>query len=269
MRIGIIGLGVVGGAVRHGLERIRHEVKGYDLRQPETRLSDVLDTELAFVCVPTPCRPDGSCDISAVELTVNRLDEAAYKGLVVIKSTVTPGTTERFSASHPRLRFAFCPEFLRERCAKEDFCDNHEVCVIGAADAADFELVKLAHGPLPQSFAHVTPTEAELAKYFSNVYNALRIIFANEFYEVSRALGADYSRIKEAVSRRASINDSYLDCHDAARGFGGVCLPKDTYAFAALARRVAPDMKLFDLIVEENKKFKTTVPDGMREAFTV
>lgn len=271
MRLGVIGLGVVGGAVFHGLERIGHQVYGYDLKDPATSIHDVLVTDATFVCVPTPQLADGSCDSSRVESVVEQLDGLDYRGLIVIKSTVPPGTTAKLAGRYESMRLAFCPEFLRERAAFVDFVENHDVCVIGVCDGewrtGDEKVLREAHGKLPIYIAVMTTTEAELAKYYSNVFNALRVVFANEFFEVCKVLGADYATIKAAMVKRATIVDAYLDCNDRYRGFGGVCLPKDTAAFAALVRQLGlGDLKLFETIVEDNKKFRTTVPEGMRES---
>jgi UDPglucose 6-dehydrogenase len=259
MKIGIIGLGMVGTAVQHGLKIVGHEVKGYDIKYPETSIKDVLDSSLCFICVPTPSKDDGHCDTSIVEKVVKGLSDNKYKGLIVIKSTVKPGTTDKLAKQYSDLKFAFCPEFLREKAAYTDFVENHDLCAIGAYDEASFELVKQAHGELPQNFYRLTPLEAELIKYFSNVFNALKIIFANEFYEVCEALGADYSNIKNAIVKRKTVLNVYLDCNQNYRGFGGNCLPKDTAAFAALVKELGINMDLFQLIIDENKKFKTTV----------
>jgi UDPglucose 6-dehydrogenase len=264
MNIGIVGLGVVGEAVKRGLESIGHTVHGHDIRLG-TSIDDVLKTDLCFLCVPTPCDEQGSCDTSIVETVVRDLETRAYPGVVVIKSTVTPGTTDRLAKQHPTLRFVMCSEFLRERSAYEDFVNNHDVCVIGAYDDATYELVKRAHGSLPANFAQLTPTEAEFAKYFSNVYNALRIVFANGFYDTCRALGADYTKVKNAMVLRDTIDDHYLDCREDMRGFGGMCLPKDTSAFAALVKQLGLESTLFDAILEDNKKLKKNVFPGMRE----
>lgn len=264
-RIGVVGLGVVGLAVKHGLERIGHAVFGHDLKI-DTTIRDVIATELVFVCVPTPQRDDGACDVSRVESVVAELDAEDYRGVVAIKSTVTPGTTMRLAKKYPRLRLAFCPEFLRERAAYTDFVENHDVCVIGTSYASDFETIRDAHGPLPKHVVQLTWTEAELAKYFSNALNALRVVFANSFYEVCTELHADYGAIKDAMVKRATIEDVYLDCNERFRGFGGVCLPKDTAALAALVRELGLDLQLFEMIVAENRKFVATVPEGMRSA---
>jgi len=264
MKIGVIGLGVVGSAVKHGLEKIGHQVSAYDIKLPETSLDSVINTQMCFITVPTPCDEQGSCNTAIVEKVVKELNDKKYPGLCVIKSTVTPGTTDRLAQS-VQIKLAFCPEFLRERAAYTDFVENHDLCAIGAYRQEDFDLIKEAHGSLPKYTAQLTPLEAEYAKYFSNIFNALRIIFANEFYEVCKATGADYSKIKQAMVHRTTIDDVYLDCNENMRGFGGVCLPKDTTAFAQFVKKLGLDLKFFEMLVEENKKFKTTVFEGMRE----
>lgn len=260
-KIGIIGVGVVGSAVKFGLERVGNDVRGFDINDPETKIEDVLGTDLNFICVPTPQAEDGSCNTSIVEKVAKELNDYEYKGLVVIKSTITPGTTDKLAKQYPNLRFAFCPEFLREKATYTDFVENHDLCVIGVYNDEDYELIKEAHAELPQNFAQLTPLEAEFTKYFSNVLNALKVIFANEFYEACKKMGAEYSKIKNAMVKRSTIANVYLDCNENFRGFGGACLPKDTSAFAKFVKDLDLDLdlKLFDLVVDENKKFKTTV----------
>ena len=264
MKIGIIGVGVVGGAVKHGFERLGHQVIGHDIKFSDSKIEHIIPTEISFICVPTPQTASGACDVSYVVGVIRELEEQNYTGVVVIKSTVTPGTTERLSKM-TKLRLAFCPEFLRERAAITDFAENHDVCVIGTEDEEIYKMVVEAHGRYPKKFVRLTPTEAEFTKYFSNVFNALRITFANEFFEVCRTAGVNYNNIKTAMVNRDTIMDVYLDCNENLRGFGGVCLPKDTSAFAHYVESLGLDLKLFQLIVEENKKFKRTVLDGMRD----
>lgn len=271
MRIGVIGhMGIVGSAVRHGLERIGHTVIGCDPAAPATRIKDVIDTEVVFVCVPTPADFDGSCDTSIVEDTIDDLDELGYAGVVAIKSTITPGTSQSLWRDYERrLRIAFVPEFLRERAAFVDFYEHHDVCIIGVqgehADQ-DFDVIKRAHGSLPRHVERMSATEAELAKYFSNLFNALRVVFACEFAEVAKVWGADYQTIKNALVKRSGIPDVYLDVNDRFRGFGGVCLPKDTRAFATMVDTLglSERLKIFRVIVDENAKLEIKTPDGMR-----
>lgn len=262
MKVGIIGVGKVGGAVRHGFLRIGHEVSVYDTKMPETSLSNVIPTDILFISVPTPQADNGSCDVSIVEYVVGELSRSKYKGLVVIKSTVEPGTTDRLSKKYPKLRLAFCPEFLRERAMYVDFVENHDVCVVGSYSEKDAKLVEEVHGPFPKHFARVSPLEAELSKYFMNVYNALRIVYANQFYDVCKAAGADYQKVKNAMGKHRAVGEVYLDANENFRGFGGACLPKDTSAFAHYAKKLLKGKRgpsLFGDIIEINKQYKTTV----------
>ncbi len=262
MKVGIIGVGFVGKAVRHGLTRIGHDVIPFDVKMPETSLQDVLGTEAVFVSVPTPHAPDGACDVSIVLKVVEDLVQAKYRGLVTIKSTVEPGTTDALHKQHPQLRLAFVPEFLRERAMYVDFVENHDVCIIGSYSKEDDELLRAIHDPLPKQFASVSPLEAELAKYFMNTFNALRIVYANQFYDVCKTVGADYKKIKNAITKHRSVQDIYLDCNENYRGFGGSCLPKDTSAFAQYVEKKLGQeegLSLFRGIVEINQRYKTTV----------
>ena len=262
MKVGIIGLGMVGSAVRHGMKHIGHEVFAHDIKLPETSLRDVLGTEIVFICVPTPPAADGRCDTSIVKKVVAELAGAGYRGLVTVKSTVEPGTTDTLQKLYPDLRLAFCPEFLREKAQYVDFVEYHHVCIIGAHTDGDYRTVCEAHGSLPKHFAKMTPLEAELSKYFWNVFNALRIVFANQFYDVTAAVGADYKTIKNALAKHPNIPDVYLQVNDNFRGFAGNCLPKDTLAFAQYAKdKLDPSLglSLFDGIVEINRRYKPTV----------
>lgn len=260
-KVGIIGLGMVGSAVRHGFNRIGHQIKGFDIKKPETTLAEALDSELVFVCVPTPSKEDGACDTSIVRSVVGDIAKTGYRGLVVIKSTVEPGTTDALKKEFPNLRLAFCPEFLRERAQYVDFVEYHHMCIIGCYSDQDYELVKEVHGSLPKQFAHMTPTEAELSKYYWNVFNALRIVYANQFYDVCKAVGADYQKIKNAIVKHPNIPDVYLEANENFRGYAGNCLPKDTTAFAKYAAEHHEGkwgLSIFEGIVEINKLYRPT-----------
>jgi UDPglucose 6-dehydrogenase len=263
MKIGIIGLGIIGSACQYGFEKLGHQVVVHDIKL-DTKIEDVLDTEIVFICVPTLSMPDGSCDTSIVESCIIDLDHLNYEGIIVIKSTVTPTTTEKL-INNTGMQICFVPEFLRERCAIVDFTENHTLLAVGTYDEDIYNKVVECHGKYPTYCVKMTPTEAELLKYYSNVYNSMKVIFANEMYEVAKACGADYTAIKEAFVKRGTTVDLYLDVNDNFRGFGGMCLPKDTAALAAFVKELGLDMKLFETIVNENKKFKVTVFDNMRK----
>ena len=261
MNIGVIGVGVVGGAIKFGFERLGHDVFIHDVKYG-TSILDVINTEVCYICVPTPSNDDGSCNIEIVENVIDELIANSYKGIIAIKSTVIPGTTEKLLPKYNKL--AFVPEFLRERCAISDFIQNHEVCVIGTHSEEIFEVIKNSHGNFPQEFVMCTPTEAEFSKYFHNVHNAMQIILANSFYEVCSSMGVNYDSVKNCLKNRSNINFTYLNCNKNFRGFGGVCLPKDTAAMNYLCEKLNLNVEFFKNILNENSKYITTVPNGMR-----
>jgi len=263
IKVGIIGLGVVGGALKYGFEKLGHVVCFHDIAYG-TRIEDVIDTEICFICVPTPSDEEGRCNISIVQDVVYKLNLLAYSGIVVIKSTVAPGTTNKLQIT-TNLNICFVPEFLRERCAVSDFMENHDVCIIGTEDIIVFDKIKEAHGKYPKKFIHLSPIEAEFCKYFNNSFNATLITFANSFYELCKVCGVDYTKVKDAMVNRDHITDIYLDCNDNVRGFGGVCLPKDTKALTVLCNDFKIDVAFFKMLLDENNKYITTVFDGMRK----
>jgi len=265
MKIGILGLGVVGSAVYNGFLELGQTLSFYDPVKKDSKFEDVLKTEVCFLCVPTPPNSDGFCDISIVEESIQKLNDNSYKGIIAIKSTVTPGTTEDLSRQYPNLEICFVPEFLRERCAMVDFIENHDLCVIGTDSEDVFKKIKEAHGHYPKNFRKLKKTEAEMVKYYNNIYNATLIILANSFYEICEDMEISYTKIKNSLVLREHINDSYLQCNENFRGFGGVCLPKDTLAIAKLVEKLGLDIEFFKTILEENKKYKVTVYDGMRK----
>jgi len=264
MKIGIIGLGVVGSALKHGFEKLGHELLIHDTRH-YTSVEDVEGAEIIFICVPTPSLKNGKCNVRIVEDVVSELDEIDYSGVIAIKSTVEPGVTQELQNKYSKRVICFVPEFLRERCAVSDFTENHDLCVIGTNNDEAFELIKRAHGKYPEKVVKLSTTEAEFVKYFNNVYNATLITFANNFYEICEEMDVNYANVKNAVVNRKHISDNYLDCNVNFRGFGGVCLPKDTKALSKLSDDLKVKGKFFKTILNENERYKTTVFDGMRE----
>ena len=264
MKLGIVGLGAVGSANKQGFEYLGHEVSVHDIKLP-TLITDVLNTEIVFVCVPTPQAADGSCNTSIIESVIQELQDHTYKGIVAIRSTVVPGFTQRMIDTYKNLTICFVPEFLRERCAADDFINNHKLLAIGTHDIWVYRKLVKAHGDLPEHTEHLTPSEAEVLKYYNNVYAALRVTFANVMYEICDKLDCDYTTIKNAYIKTGKAVDMYLDVSPGLRGYGGMCLPKDTQAIAALLNQLNLDFDLIQSINNDNNKLKKTVFNGMRE----
>jgi len=256
MRIGIIGLGVVGNAIKYGFELHGVTVISYDKhKSTEYKFDDLVDTDCIFICVPTPTI-DNVCDTSIVEQCIDQLCLYNYSGLIVIKSTVMIGTTQRLIDRYPNLRICFVPEFLRQDHAIKDFTQGQQVLIVGSGHWPDYELLVQLHGPFVKSAKQITPTEAEITKYFVNSFNALRVVFANAYYEICNKTGSDYqSVLASALTHHSVGSGEYLQCHDQLRGFAGACLPKDVQALATFVGTMNLPVDLFDTIIHDNKQF--------------
>lgn len=255
-KIGVLGKGVVGSAVYDGLTYLGHQVSFYDPKYPETKMTDVLDTDIIFICVPTNQSSDGSCDVSIVETVIQELSDFNYDGIVAIKSTIEPGTAKRLQDKHTNIRIASVPEFLRANTALADFIYNHDLLVIGTNSESDYNLIKEIHGHLPKLVVKVSPTEAEVIKYFNNVHHAMSITFANITYDVCKKLDADYTNVYTAITKRECFNPAYLMANENLRGYGGHCLPKDTAAWNYLIDKLGLEFDLIKSVMRDNEKFK-------------
>ena len=254
MKIGIIGKGTVGKAVYEGLEYLGHRMCFFDPAYEGSQLADVLDAECVFLSVPTNQADNGDCDTSIVERVIEELNQHQYAGLIAIKSTVVPGTSKKLSTQYPNLKICSVPEFLRAKTALADFVYNHDLLIIGSDRTEDFDLIEKIHGHFPKTVARVSPTEAEIVKYFNNVHHAMSVTFANITYDVCKKLGADYKNVYDAITRRECINPHYLMANENMRGYGGHCLPKDTSAWNNLIQNLDLPYTLIQSVIDDNKK---------------
>jgi UDPglucose 6-dehydrogenase len=259
MRIGIIGLGTVGNAMKNGFEEW-HDIFIHDPKLG-TEISDIIEnTEVAYISVPTPCEIDtGKCDTSLLEGVLEELP-AGYS--VVIKSTIVPGTTERLIGQFPGIRIANCPEFMREVSSEEDFL-NQEILVVGSEDKEFareiFEHHRIAGVVEEGGFFRVTPTQAELVKYAKNSFFAMKVIFANQFHDYCAALGEDWKGVREVIThpQRQIIGPTHLEAMiGSRRGFGGKCIPKDLKALYAELSEMGIAYEIFGSIMEDNSRLR-------------
>ena len=252
LKIGIIGVGMVGGALRRYFEKKGVRLFLYDEGKNLSSLEEVNQADVIFICVPTPFNKEKGFDLSCLEKTGQNI-----KGqkIVVIKSTIWPGTTEKFQKKHPQHKFLFNPEFLVEEKADEGM-QNPDRQIIGytenSRDVSEEILRILPRAP----FEKIIPaTEAEMVKYFGNTFLSTKVIFGNQIYELCQKLGIDYEIVRESASADKRIGPSHLDVrHGGYFGYGGKCLPKDIRALIQFADKNGVDLKLHKAVEEINNQ---------------
>lgn len=237
--IGIVGKGFVGGAMYENFKDV-FNVLVWDTDESKRNVESfekfVQNSDIVFVCVPTPMKDSGECDISIVESIVKEISVVDRRKYVVIKSTVTPGTTEKLSEKYS-LTLAFNPEFLTEANAYNDF-RFQPLIVLGADDQGINAVLSQVYSEFNtkvENAAYVvsrTTKEAELFKYLANSFLATKVIFANEFKLLCDKADVDYNRIAEVavLDKRLGKTHWKVPGPDGKMGYGGSCFPKDTAA---------------------------------------
>jgi len=268
MKIGFIGIGVVGGATAKVLSKA-HKIYSYDKYKYPYNSKKNLETlaknsEATFICVPTPMKKSGAIDYSAIynsvdELlkTTNEVKRNPEENLVIIKSTVVSGITDLLAEKYP-FDFAFNPEFLREKHALEDM-ENTDRVIIGAENEKNIQKLLSIYKPIfPNAKYVITDRKtAEMIKYAANVMLAGQIALANEFYQICNHIGVDYDKVKETILLDKRIGRN-LDVPgpDGNYGFGGKCFPKDLNALIHAAKNKGYDPDLLKAIWELNLKVR-------------
>jgi len=194
-----------------------------------TDYATLADRDVVFVCVPTPGGDDGSADLREVESAVDRLVTVLRPGAVIaLKSTVPVGTTTRIAGrlQHTGIGVVAAPEFLRQGRAVHDFRSPDRL-VIGAAGDAEAGLVWRAYRPGAEPMLRMSPESAELTKYASNAFLAMKLSYVNSLAELCVRVGADIGDVTAGMGVDDRIGPHFLQ---PGPGWGGPCLPKDTAA---------------------------------------
>jgi UDPglucose 6-dehydrogenase len=236
MTIGVIGQGYVGTAIKLGFQD-HYNVITYDkfdlAKSTHSKIADLVEeTKVIFVCVPTPMRKDGTCYTGIVEEVIREINETAKDHIVVIKSTVPPGTTDRFNHEFSNVTVIFNPEFLTEENFLDDFKNQNRI-ILGGSRKGTNKLRQIYSKVFPQATIVKTGDKhAEMVKYFTNTFLATKVSFANEMYNICRQLDLDYDKVVEYAIYDERLGKSHwaVPGPDGDFGFGGHCFPKDLSA---------------------------------------
>lgn len=259
MNIGIIGQGFVGNAV---FQRFKSyfNVYTFDLKKnlSNSTFEEILEKcKIIFLCVPTPMSYNGKCDSSVVEKILSNLDKA--KNIIVVnKSTVTPGTTEKFNKQFKNLTILFNPEFLTERNSIEDF-NNQNRIILGGPRSATTMLKQVYSKVFPNAYVIKTgSTHAEMVKYFTNSFLATKVSFANEMHELCEALNLDYDKVVEYATLDDRLGKSHwaVPGPDGDFGFGGHCFPKDLSAIIQMTNSLKTTNNVLEAALKTNDQVR-------------
>lgn len=266
--IGIIGhKGFVGNAVQQGMHHA-FKILGYDKQEPNDVIGlglqyvDPLAALVAnvdgpiFICVPTPMQPCGCCDTSIVKQVVLDLDRVCEgkKRVLVLKSTVPPGTTEALNNLCKNVVVVFNPEFLREATAVEDFKNQDRIIIGGPHEGTMVvkQMYQISYPDVPTT--KTSSTIAEMVKYVTNCFLACKVAFANEINQICQKLEIDYDKVIEYATKDKRLGTSHwaVPGPDGKLGFGGKCFCKDLNGLMALARALGLDPKIMASAWEKN-----------------
>ena len=262
MRIGIIGQGYVGTAIKVGFEPY-YTVETYDKydgMKSTVQLTDMVETcKVIFVCVPTPMNTDGTCHIDIVESVVKEIDDRVDlanipKPTVVIKSTVPPGTTDRLHRKYKGVDVIFNPEFLTEMNFIEDF-KNQSRIILGGVRRGTSLLRQVYSKVFPHATIVKTNAKyAETVKYFINCFLGTKVSFANEMKMLCDEIDIDYDKVVEYATYDERLGKSHwaVPGPDGELGFGGHCLPKDISAIV----NGYGDMELLQAVLKVNDRVR-------------
>lgn len=246
MNIGIIGQGFVGNAVYQKLKKY-YKVFTYDVQAKlcNSDLETVLKRcKIIFVCLPTPMNKDGSCNLDILDSTLSEINKASrdVEGrIVIIKSTIIPGSTDKFQLKNQYIDIVFNPEFLTEANAVDDF-ENQTRLLLGGPLRATTK-IKQIFSSVFRKTPRIIKTDAktaELVKYVTNAFLSTKVSFANEMYQLCEGLDLDYDKIIEYATLDPRLGDSHwgVPGPDGDFGFGGHCFPKDLAALIEITKNL-------------------------------
>jgi UDPglucose 6-dehydrogenase len=262
-RIGIVGLGFVGEAIRASTEFTPDNVVcvDSDVRKGHVgTYAELLTCEGIFICVPSPMGKNGVCDTSILESVLEKLKD--FKGVIISKVTAPPNVYQRLNKLYPNL--VHSPEFLTAANASRDYA-NAKWCIIGGEVRAyrnEAERIIKMTQPRLESVKFCSIGDAALAKYAINSFLATKVVFMNELYQLANKAGLNYDIVSNLIKEDVRIGNSHMRVPgpDGSMGFGGYCFPKDTEALLKYAESVHSPLNVLETAVKKNTLLRLTEP---------
>lgn len=257
---GIMGAGTVGGTLRDAFRDAGISAQVYDAYLGIGTIDDLAPCDVVFVCVPTPADAEGGFDLGEVLAAVHAASPILRpRAVVAVRSTVTPGTTDRLSEAFPHLAFASVPEFLVASRPRESLRHADRVLIGSSSDEAASLVASLMSRVSPSApILRMRPIEAELAKLCSNVMLASKVVLANELALVCERFGVAWPAVQSAVGLDRRIGPDHLTV-TPERGFGGGCLPKDLDGLIAASRGAGHTPTVLREIAAFNRRLRGVV----------
>lgn len=269
--IAILGHGYVGRAVEQFFNG-KFTVVLYDPPQGHADKEAVANADMVVICLPTPMSENGQADVSLVEEAFTWVKSP----LILLKSTVPPGTTARLAKEHAlEDRLVFSPEFIGEGGYPVPYWEGmphptdmklHQTFIFGGAKAAA-DAVATLHAAVAGPFARYLTTDsttAELMKYMENAWIGTKVTFCNEFFEIARAFGVSYTELRELWLTDGRVGRSHTVVNPERRGFGGKCIPKDTAAIYTAAKLRGYASGLLAAVLRQNSFHRgEQIPDAI------
>lgn len=264
MKVSIIGLGFVGSAIQNSLLQKGFVVDETLFLYDKFKNGGIgsfegcLSTELMFLCLPTLFNAEiNEYDKQSIIEISTLLSEKQYSGLVIIKSTVEPETTERLSEKFPTLVFVHNPEFLTARTANDDF-HNQSHIVLGRPKHIEESVLK----PLVRFYSTHYPSakisnclsiESESMKIFCNTFYSVKVQFFTELYQLCQSNGSNYNVIRELMLSNNWINPMHtvIPGPDGNLSYGGACFPKDSNALNQYMKKLNTPNAVLDASIKE------------------
>lgn len=256
MKIGIIGLGFVGTAIKNAYDLANIEVvckdpaKGYNCT-----IEEILDTTAIFICVPSPADSSGRCDTSILYSVLEEIED--YSGIIISKVTAPPDVYQDILVKHPNL--VHVPEFLTARFANDDYLNGEFIIIGGNSPFIDSveSIIKLGQKQIKKEhFCKIE--EAALIKYSINSFLATKVIFMNQLYNLCKESNVDYNSMSKGMHLDNRLGNSHYEVPgpDGLYGYGGACFPKDTNALKFYSEQLNVDLTILQSAINFNKNLR-------------